>query len=122
MRACRSLRMILHGEDRKSSVAHPFQTLVVEVDMSDLHLARRKGVHIHAEPMILGSNLNFPVKQVLYGLVRSPVAEFQLIRFPPHGQPQELVAQADSENRFFPQKGPHGFDGIGQRRRVSGTV
>ncbi len=93
-------------------MAHPFQALIIKVDMGNLHLVLGERVHIHAKPVILGGDLHPSIRQVLDGLVRPPVAEFQLVCFPSHGQAQELVSQADAKNWLFSQKGLHSFDGV----------
>ena len=87
MRAGRSFRVILNGEDRKPSVTHPFQALVVKVDMGNFHLVRRKRIHVHAETMVLSGDLNFAVEQIFYGLIGPAMAEFQLVGLSSHGKP-----------------------------------
>ena len=76
VRTGRSFRVILNGEDGLPSMAHPFQTLIVQIEVGDLHFACGEAVQVHAEPVILGGDLHLSVGQVFDRLVGTPLAKF----------------------------------------------
>jgi len=47
-----SFGMILHRDNRQSFVPHPFDALVIEIDVRDLDL-RRQRLGFHREPVIM---------------------------------------------------------------------
>jgi hypothetical protein len=48
----RSLRVILNRDHRKCAMAHAFDTLIVEVDVSDFNF-RRKTLSAHGEAVVM---------------------------------------------------------------------
>ena len=58
--------MILDREHRQMLVPNPFHSLVVEVDVGDLHLLAREGVDVHAEPVILHRDGHIARPKLLY--------------------------------------------------------
>ena len=58
VRAGRRFRMILDAEERQRAVAHAFVGVVVQIDMRDFDVARRKRIGIDAEAMILRGDLD----------------------------------------------------------------
>ena len=50
------------------------------------------------------------------------MAELELLRPPPDRLTQDLVAEADAEDRDLPQERPDRLDDIGERRRIAGAV
>ena len=96
--------MILDGEDGKSRVSHALDGPIVQIDMGKLYVAARDGIDVDRKTMILGRDLDLPRVQFLDRMVRPMVAEFELVRPPPEGQPQNLMPETDPENRFFPNQ------------------
>jgi len=53
MQPWRCFRVILNTENRMLFVLHPFNPLVVQVDLRDFHIARFQALRIHPEPALL---------------------------------------------------------------------
>src|SRR6266436_2124880 len=98
VRAGRGFRMILHAENRLGLVSHSFNGLIVEIEAVHRHIGG-KGVGINGEAMILSRDFDLAGLQVFDGLVRAPLAEFQFEGLATKCLAENLVAQADSENR-----------------------
>lgn len=52
MRTRRGFRMILHAENRMIAVAHPFHSMVVQIDVGYFHI-RRERIRIDRKTVIL---------------------------------------------------------------------
>ena len=76
MRPRRSLRMILHAEQRQRPVPHPLIRVIVQIHMRNLHVARRQRIWIHAKSMILRSDLHLLGAQVLHRMIRPMMPKF----------------------------------------------
>ena len=61
--------MILHAKQRQIFVPHAFIGVVVQIDMRNLHVARRQRFGIDAEPMILRGNLHLASQQILHRMI-----------------------------------------------------
>ena len=103
VRAGGGFGVVLHAEGRQLAVAQPFDGLVVEVDVRDLELGRQ-GLGIDGEAVVLRGDLDRAGLQVLHRLVRAAVAELELERLRAAGQAEQLVAQADAEDRLLAQQ------------------
>ena len=114
--------MILHGEYGKPLMPHPFRSLVVEVDLSQFNFFRIERMKVDAEPVVLGSDGDFSSLKIFDRLICTSVTEFQLKRLSSKGQSQELVPQANSEDRFFPDQLANGFNCIRQPLRVPWAI
>ena len=98
MRAGRGFGVVLDAEDRQPLVAHAFEGLVVEVDVAGLDVGGKRG-GIDGEAVVLGGDLDLARSLVADRLVGAAVAELELERLAAEGLAQELVAQADAEDR-----------------------
>ena len=83
-------------------MAKSLQRLIVQVHMSELDLAIVQRLRIHGKTVVMRGDLDLSRNQVLDRLVPSSMPELELIGLPPQGQPQELVAQTDPEQRSLP--------------------
>src|SRR5437588_656817 len=92
------LRMVLDGEDRQLAVGHALDRAIVQVDMGHLEL-RREGIRIDREAVVLRGDVDAAGAQVLDGLVAAAVAELQLERLSSEGEREQLVAEADPQER-----------------------
>src|SRR4030065_1039457 len=79
-------------------------------------------IDVHGEPVILGGDLDRARLQVLNRVVGPVVTEPELVGFSPERQPDELMAQADAEERDFPDYFSYAFDGVGYGLWVSRPV
>ena len=99
VRAGGGLGVVLHGQDRLAAVAEAFQRLVVEVDVRELDVVLAERVGVDGEAVVLRGDLDPAAAQVLDRMVAAAVAELQLVRLAAEGQAEELVAEADPEDR-----------------------
>ena len=103
MRAGARLGVVLHAKTgssrwRKPSIVPSFRLRCVSSSSG-----RSNGVGSTAKPWFCEVISTWPVRQVLHRLVGAAVAELQLEGLAAAGQAQDLVAQADAEDRhLFP--------------------
>ncbi len=82
-----------------------------------------QGVGINGKTVVLAGVDDFAAVQILHRVVRTVVAEAHFQGFRADSEADELVSQADAENRFAAfHQFLHGFDGVGARLRVAGAV
>ena len=98
VRSGRGFRMILHAKNRLRFVPHAFHRLVVEIDAVHCHVGRQR-FRIDREAMILGSDFDFAGFKIFDRLIAAAMAEFQFESFSAKSLSQNLVAQANAENR-----------------------
>ena len=113
MRSRGRFGMVLDREDGKTAMAHALQRAIVEIDMSRLQVAGQV-VQLDREAMVLRGDLDLLGALIEHGLIGAAVAEFQLVRLASQGLPEDLMAQADAEDRWWilPDQLGHGMDGI----------
>ena len=102
VRSGRRFRVILHAEYRMAAVTKTFQGLIVQVHVRDLDIGWIERIPVDRESVIVRRNFNSLVDPVEHRVVRAAMTEFELIGLATECQAQELVAQADAENRDFP--------------------
>ena len=103
VRPGRSFGMILNRDYGQSLVAHAFDTAVVEVYMCDLHLGR-KTISLDRKAVIVRSNFDSSMLQVFDRLVAAPMPEFQFKGLAPNRKPEDLMSEANPEDRRFSQQ------------------
>src|SRR5262249_46097286 len=99
LRAGASLGVVLHGEDRLAFDAQALVAAVEERDVSHLHVARQ-ALGDDAEAMVLAGDLDLPSLNVLDRVVGAAMADRHLLRAPAERQSEELVPEADAEDRL----------------------
>jgi hypothetical protein len=114
--------MILDREDRQFLVPHPLRRTVIEIDLGQFDFFSVQGIGIHTKPVILGSDHDPSGPKIFDGLIGSSMAEFQLEGPSSHGEPQELVAQTDSEDRFLTDEMTDCLDDVGNTLWIARTV
>jgi len=92
------LGVILHAEERERFVAHSFIGLIVQVYVRDFYIFGRERIRIYAKTVILRGDFHLLGQQILYGMIRTVVAEFQLERLPAEREAAQLVAEANAEH------------------------
>ena len=105
----------------RSRELEPFARAVVQVHVRDLGV-RRERRRVDGEPVILRGDLDVPRLEVLDGLVAAVVAELELERACPDRLSEELVAEADPEDRSLAEEVPHARDLVVQHGGVAGAV
>src|SRR5687767_2672618 len=102
VRAGCSLRMVLHTENGQAAMAEPFHGAIVQVHMRHFELARSFDtgfIPLDGESVILRSDEDSARGHLAHGVVSTPVTERQLDGRTAKSETQDLVAEADSENR-----------------------
>jgi len=122
VRAGRSLRVILHTEERQRAVAHALVRVVVQIHVRDFHITRRQRIRVHAEAMILRRNLHFLGEQVFHRMIRAVVPEFQFERAAAKGQTAELMPQTNPENWDASEQLPNILNSIANRFGIARTI
>ena len=102
MRTGRGLGVILNTKDRNGIAAQALHRAVIQVDMRNLCI-RRQRLRVNREPMVLRRDRNLPGEQILDRLVAATMAELQLERLSAQSVGQNLMAQTNPEDGFFPK-------------------
>ena len=66
--------------------------------MGDAHVGRQR-IGIDGEAVVLGRDLDLVRGEVLHRVVAAAMAELQLERLPAQRQAEDLMAEADAEDR-----------------------
>src|ERR1051325_6691906 len=98
MRPRRSFWVILHTKDRFALVAKALDCLIIEVDTVYGHIGRQ-GFGIDSKSVILGSDLDPPGAEIFDRLIGPTMTKLQLESFSTQRLTQNLVPQANPENR-----------------------
>src|SRR5262249_40631108 len=119
MRPRRRFRVILHAKQRQIPVPHPFQRVVVQIDVGKVDFTLRKGVGINREVMIVRSDLDLARVQLLYRMIAAVVPELELEGFSAQRESGQLVSQANSEDGLPPHEPADVVYRIGARLRIT---
>ena len=77
---------------------------------------------LDGKAVILAGDLDTAGVKVLHRLIPAAMTELQLVCRCAHRQPEQLVAEADAEDRHLAQRFAQGFDGVIHRGRIAGAV
>ena len=110
VRTRRGFRVILHAEHRLAAVAEAFQRLVVQIHVRDFDVARVERIRIHREAVIVRGDLDALRQLVDHRMIGAAMPELQLVSFAAQRQPENLVTQADAEDRRLADQSPHIID------------
>src|SRR5438067_7673071 len=122
MRSRRGFGVILHGQHRLAAMSKTFERLIVEIDVRvlDVILAERFG--IDGEAVILRGDLDASGAQILHRMIAAAMPEFQFVRAAAEGEAEELVAEADAEDRDLADEIANIFLRVRDRLGIAGTV
>src|SRR5207249_2453820 len=128
-------RMILNREHRMVQTSHPFNCIIVQTEMADRHRAvlglhdrpvprgcMAHTWHLDCEVVVLRSDLHLPRPQVHHRVIGPMVAELQFVGVEPHGQPENLMSQANAEDGSPPDQSTNRFDRVWDPFRIPWTV
>ena len=101
---------------------HPFRCPIVQIHMSQYHFFIRNGVEIDTKAMVLTGDLHFLVRHTENRMIPSVMAEFEFKCFSAEGKTENLMPEADPEDREFPHKAAHRFNPIRNRFGVPRPV
>src|SRR5882724_3452848 len=122
VRAGRGLGMVLHAEHGQLRVAQALTRPVVEVDVGWFPAAAGERGGVHGEAVVLRGDLHARGREVAHRMVGAVVAERQLVRAAAGGEPDDLVAEADAEDRHAPEQRAHAVDQVRHAFRIAGAV
>src|SRR5258708_638186 len=91
---------------------------IVQVDVRYFHSVLQ-AIRVYGIAMILRRNRDASGCQIFDGMVAAPVSEFQLERLTAKNVAEDLVAEADSHDRFFADEVPHSIHDIAQLGRIT---
>src|SRR4030095_9762112 len=122
VRPRRSFRVVLHREHRPLAMAEAIARVVVEVHVARLPAPPGDGLGVDREAVVLRGDLHLVRGQILHGVVRAVMAERQLVRTPARGESEDLVAEADAEDRYLAQELAHRIHEVWHRFGVARAV
>src|SRR5439155_24089638 len=99
VRARARLGVVLDGKNGKLPVAESLDRTVVQVDVGQLVFRLREERRIDGEAVVLGRDLDLAGAQILDRMIGSSVPELELERLPAARQAEDLVSEADAEDR-----------------------
>ncbi len=122
VRAGACFGMALKTECGAVGTLQPLQGAVEQGAMSGTQRGRQ-GCLVHRKPMVLGGDHDLATVDVEHRMIGTMVAEFHLQRARAARQPEQLLSQADAEQRHpCLHQLPGGANGVIASRRVAGAV
>ena len=114
--------MILHGKDRQLCVAQPLDGIVVHIRMRHNERRPRKGGRIDGIAVVLRGDVHLAHLQILDGLIAAAMPELHLVRLCAKREREQLMPEADAEDRLLPCELAHLLHNLRHIRRIAGTV
>ena len=114
--------VVLDGKGFLALAKDSLVRVVVEVQVRQFDVLIRKRVHIDAEAVVLAGDFDLAGLEILDGVVGAAVAKLELVSLGAEGESENLVAEADAEDRDFAEQLFDGFDGVLDRGRVAWAV
>ena len=114
--------MVLNAERRHGAMLEAFNRVVVHIDVRDVHIIQVQTLGIDGKTVILSGNLDLLALDIEDRMVSTVVPELQLVCAPAQREPENLMSQANSENRFLSQKLSDVPDRVVHSLRISGTI
>src|SRR6516225_8814096 len=99
--------MILYAEHWVVTHPKPLERLVIEVDVRDFNVTQVERIGIDGETVIVRRDLHLARQFVDDGMICAAMAEFHLVGFTANRQAENLITQADSEDRNLADEIPH---------------
>src|SRR5437867_5855802 len=112
VRTGRSFGMVLNTECRRRPMLEAFDGVVVQIDVSNVDLVHIQAFRIHSETMILRGNFHLLALDIQYWVIAAMMPELQFERPPAECESHNLMAEADSKNRFLTKKSADILDGV----------
>src|SRR5205814_7602659 len=120
--ARRRLGVVLHAEHGELGVTQALARSVVQVQVARLPTAAGERRRIDGEAVVLRRDLHAPGREILHGMVGAVVAEGQLVGLATGRESDDLMAEADTEDRHAADQGAHAVHQIGYALRIAGAV
>src|SRR6266511_3706171 len=122
VRPRRSLRVVLHGEHGQLAVAHALGGAVIEIDVRLHETGLLHGLRVHGEAMVLRGDLDTAGEEILDWMIGAVVTELELLRLSAERQAENLVAEADAEDRRLADEPAHRLHEIGHGFGIARAV
>ena len=90
--------VVLNREDGQAAMTKAFQRAVIQIDVSGLQVAGQV-VEADSKTVILRGNFHFVGALIEHRLIGAPMTELQFESLTSERQAQELMPQADAEDR-----------------------
>src|ERR1700683_587570 len=100
--------MILDREKRYADATQSLDGVVVEIYVREFGAAAHR-LRIDGETVILRSDFHPAGTQILDRMIRAMMTEVQFVGFAAKREPKNLMAEADSENRFLAEDAADGL-------------
>src|SRR5215203_6440241 len=100
MRPRSGLRMVLDGKNRKRFVTQTCYGVVVQVDVRDLDLGRKR-TGVNGKSMIVRSDLDLAGREVFDRLVSAAVPELEFVSFAAERRADQLMPETNTKDRRF---------------------
>src|SRR5438132_6613649 len=110
--------MVLDAERANRRRGEPFARSVVQVDVRR-HRACGQRSEVDAEAVVLRRDLDAPGRQVFHRLVRAAVPELELVRLSAERLREQLMPEADAEDRLLVEKLAKSFDAVRDRGGIA---
>ena len=114
--------MILNAERRQRPVFEAFNRVVVQIDVRDVDIVEVETFRVDRETVILRRDLHLLSLDVEYGMISSVMPEFQLERPAAKREPHDLMAEADSKDRFLAEQRTNIPDSVFEWLGIAGTI
>src|SRR5215472_11969017 len=81
-----------------------------------------QGLGVDGKSVVLGSDLDSLGAQVDHRMVRTVMAKVELVGLPAQGEAEDLMSEADTEDRFLSQHACDRLMGIRQRGWIARSI
>src|SRR5438270_1536775 len=122
LRAGAALRVVLDAERGQSAVAESLDRAVVQVPVRDVEVAGWDRGRVDLELLVLARDVHAPGVEVLHGVVGAVMPVRETRRRRARGAAEDLVPEADPEERHLAERLPRELYRLLKDRRVAGTV
>src|SRR5438270_6951142 len=122
LRAGAALRVLLDSERGQSAVAGALDRPVVQVPLRDVEVAAWDRGRVDLELVVLARDVHAPGVEVLHGVVGAVMAVRETRRRRARGAAEDLVPEADPEERHLAERLPRELDRLLEDSGVARTV
>lgn len=113
--------VVLDAEGRKLAMVEAFDRVVIEAAVGDLQVVGER-FFLDGEAVVLRRDLDRAGFKILHGVVRTAMTELELERLRAAGQTEQLVAEADAEDRLLAQQAANRADRVVERLGIAGAI
>jgi len=96
--------VILDGKGGPFFAGNALNRIIIKVQVCELNGFIVKRIHIDTEAVVLTGYLNLSRPEILYGMIRPSVPEFELVCFGTESQCKKLMAETNPEDWHFAEE------------------